>query len=305
MHLNSANSSRSSPDKVLSREGSDQREENDYSRFGRSNSTKATTVLDSSNKPGAPKIFTSPPKHPEQWSVKNTSVNIASAFTQAILGDMSQSNPNNASWASSSSRTMTTQVPRSTSVEYVSQAEAASNRRLAAPPSRASRAKPLSRATNSESERSATYTRGKSPLEHLSTALSSATFYVRKQAEREQQQSNNEPSYDYSAEEREYQAGNASNASRVHRRNRMSVDNKAYKPPAESELESSEDDSDDKSNKRRRKKKKDGAGGLLTTLPVISQDKRRRRKKRIGTAAGAEDEQDESESDDAVSYLVL
>ena len=70
---------------------------------------------------------------PEKWTVKDTSVNIATAFTQAAT-DMNPTHTNlNNSWLSKSRRNLN--VPCSTSVEYEATAPTASNREhLATPP---------------------------------------------------------------------------------------------------------------------------------------------------------------------------
>ncbi|KAF9004005.1 hypothetical protein BDQ17DRAFT_1355318 [Cyathus striatus] len=79
---------------------------------------------------------------PSKWAVKDTSVNVASAFHQAILNDMppapapTHNNPNSA-WASGSSQPNI--VPRSTSVEYEQSVKTATKRSGPAPPSRRNR----------------------------------------------------------------------------------------------------------------------------------------------------------------------
>ncbi|KAJ7455374.1 hypothetical protein B0H11DRAFT_2244648 [Mycena galericulata] len=249
---------------------------------------------------------------PEKWSVKDTSVNIATAFHQAAT-DM---NPNSA-WASGSSRTAAT--PRSTSVEYESQAQSTSARRLAAPPSRlqsrpttsSSRAKPLSKSQSirhvpdSEEEEATPEQngRGKSPFEQvigaakraIINAPAAATYYVRQRSREPDEPVAVNGSYDYSAEERDIQ-NQSKRGFANHKRNRMSTDNKAYKPST-SDLDSDEDFTDDDGKqKRRKKKKKESVGGPLTTLPVAGYDKRKKKPKK-GSKGNAGEVEEGSDSD--------
>lgn len=276
------------------------------------------------NRPGGPKIITSPPK-PDKWAVKDTSVNIASAFHQAA--DMS--NPNN-SWASGSTRPQI--APRSTSVEYESQVQATTtSRRLAAPPSKSlssisSRTtiprKPLSKASSvrhvpdseGEEDRPAANGRGKSPLQPMIESArrigATASFYLQqKLAEPGEASKEKESSYEYDAEEREYQnsqstARRANNA--ANKRGRISMDNKAYKP-SQSDEETSDEDVEGE-GKTRRRKKKPLLNGL--SLPIIAGDKRRKRRTK-GNKANIEEEgeegehtgsEDESTEQQSVSY---
>ncbi|KAK7033206.1 hypothetical protein R3P38DRAFT_2921344, partial [Favolaschia claudopus] len=250
---------------------------------------------------------------PEKWSVKDTSVNIASAFHQAAT-DMQ--NPN-ASWASGSTRTA---VPRSTSVEYESQTQSTSARRLAAPPSRlqtrppssASRTKPLSKTqsvrhvpdSEGEDEPAPDQNgRGKSPFDQVIGAAkrvinsaSAATYYVRQRSQEQDEPVAVNGSYDYSAEERDMQSQSKRSFAN-HKRNRMSTDNKAYKPST-SDLESDgEDYTDDEGRKKRRKKKKkESVGGPLTSLPVAAYDKRKKKAKK-GSKGNAAEAEEGSDSD--------
>ncbi|KAF7374809.1 Spindle pole body-associated protein sad1 [Mycena sanguinolenta] len=255
---------------------------------------------------------------PEKWNVKDTSVNIAAAFHQAAT-DMQT--PNSA-WASGSTRTV---VPRSTSVEYESQSQSTSARRLAAPPSRSrppstttTRTKPLSKnqsirnVPDSEGEEDhppGQNGRGKSPFDQVigaakraiinapAAAATAATYYVRQRSREPDEPVEVNGSYDYSAEERDILSQNK-RAAANHKRNRMSTDNKAYKPSA-SDSESDEDFTDDDGKKKRRKKKKkELGGGPLTTLPVTSYDKRKKRAKKPSKGNAGEPEVEEgSESD--------
>ena len=152
--------------------------------------------------------------------------------------------------------------------------------------------------------------RGKSPFEKVvdlgKQALSQATFYVRQRSmSREPEDlsverrpainsNGNESSYDYADEEEAYQATQHKRQSVAQRRSRISVDNKAYKPPvSDSESEWSDD------GKTRRKKKKRGGptGGPLSTLPVLSADKAKKKRKK-NQRKNPETQEDESESEE-------
>jgi hypothetical protein len=298
-------------------ENNDDEDEPALSRFAR---IKREATRDFSNRPGGPKVITSPPK-PDKWTVKDTSVNIATAFIQAAGEDMSTSYNSNNAWASTSRTSLP--VPRSTSVEYEAAAPQTANRRLPPPPDKFNRStlarKPLSKTSSlrhvpdseGEEEQSSANVRGRSPFEQglslAKQALGAAAYYVRQRSrepeepsmERPQPSVNgsangNDSSYDYVAEEQAFQAHRRSTAAA--RRNRMSVDNKAYKPPQDSEEESEWSDGG-KTKRRKRKFKKGPAGGPLSTLPVVSADKRRRRKGH-GSTGNIFEEDDESESED-------
>lgn len=239
-------------------------------------------------------------------------------------------NPNN-SWASGSTRAAA-HVPRSTSVEYESQSQSTNSRRLAAPPSRnqprptsSARAKPLSKTKSvsqvlgSEGEdepRPELNGREKSPFEQvigaakraIINAPAAATYYVRQRSREPDEPVAVNGSYDYSAEERDIQA-QSKRSSASHKRNRMSTDNKAYKPSTSDLDESDEDFIDEDGKKRRRKKKKkDATGGPLTTLPVAGYDKRKKKPKR-GSKGNAAEVEEGSDSDsplaDKVSYIAF
>lgn len=241
---------------------------------------------------------------PEKWSVRDTTVNAASAIFQAAAAEMQSSNPNNSSWASGSRPT--SNVPRSTSVEYESQTQSTTARRLNGPPSRLGRSnKPISKHSSSKSivpdsePKSQDISREKSPfsLEHIAGLAQSAiqkTSYFVKEREKEPN-----GSYDYSAEERDFQQQQQNASSRrinpTHRKNRISTDNKAYKPTQE-ELEEESDDSVSDGGRRRRKKKTGPAGGPLTSLPTVGREKRRRKTKK-GVKGTGEEEEEEEETD--------
>jgi SUN domain-containing protein 1/2 len=153
--------------------------------------------------------------------------------------------------------------------------------------------------------------RGKSPFERVvdlgKQALSQATFYVQQRQlsmPRDPEEpsieqtpavngNGNESSYDYADEEETYQATQNKRHSVAHRRGRISVDNKAYKPP----LSESESELSDGGNTRRKKKKKGPTGGPLSTLPVLSADKAKKKKKKTHRK-NLEAQEEESESEE-------
>ncbi|KAF8349168.1 hypothetical protein F5887DRAFT_949732, partial [Amanita rubescens] len=306
-------------------------------RYARLKEREHASAPDVPHRPGGPRIITSPP-NPERWGLKDTSVNVATAFHQAASAapDMqTYSTSHNNAWASGSNR-RNPSVPRSTSVEYEKEAQQNGFRnRLAPPPSRLnntagaglratstqSTRRPVSKTASvhhvpdseAEAENDADHgDRAKSPFDQIidvaKRTLAPATFYLRQRSQEpdgsaEISNVNGQNStYDYSAEEREFQANRSTpNSISAHRKNRMSTDNKAYKPSI-SDGESSEEYSDDGKGRRRRKKKKnDGTvGGPLTTLPIMAADKRRRRKSRGGkSGTGGEDDESESEGNTA------
>ncbi|KAF8501670.1 UNC-like C-terminal-domain-containing protein [Russula emetica] len=260
---------------------------------------------------------------PTKWAVKGTSVQAANAIHQAAMA----LNPKD-SWASSS-RTV---VPRSTSVEYEKETQSTSTRRLNAPPSR--NGPPASRSTgaasrlakqssvryvpDSEGEDTGAASQGRqerarTPLDSVIDIAKRTAFYLRQRSTEpdispsEQGQNghhagNNEESYDYAGEEREFQALGASAKARnasAHKRGRISADNKAYRP-TQSDLEQSDEEISD-GGKRRRRKSKKNTGGPLTTLPVIDQERKRRRRSRTkvdGVEEGEDEEGGEGEEDE-------
>lgn len=271
---------------------------------------------------------------PEKWNVKDTSVNIAAAFNQAVSSsyDMPPNNPN-AAWASGSQTNLG--VPRSTSVEYEKETHSTSSRRLAPPPNRLTHRKSISKqasalthVSDSEPEQSQSFdnsARGKSPFEQVldisKRAINTATsFYLRQRSTEPADVSaattnGKESSLDYEELDREYSELHRQRAhededsfsrksTSSHRRNRISLDNKAYRPSM-SDLEDSDDQISDEGKRRRKKiKKKDLGPGTLTSLPVAGYDKRRRRKKgsKGGEVDEAEDDQESSISSEQVSF---
>jgi SUN domain-containing protein 1/2 len=274
----------------------------------------------------------STPPDPQNWNVKDTSVQIATAIRQAAgasSSDMSSvpTNPNHA-WASGSQPRSV--LPRSTSVEYEKETQTTLARRLGAPPSRgaqgpnAGRRPPISKSaslrhvSDSEGDQPSVGGRAKSPfgqaLEMAQAAVQPLSIFMRQRSrEPEQPQPNGRAqneSYDYSQEERDFQAqkaaGHKRTTSSVNKKNKISEDNRAYKPSASDLDEESEEEASDGGRRRRRKKgKRDSIGGPLTTLPVAGYDKRRKRRSRKG-GDGAEDEEigSGSEEEEQVSEQV-
>ena len=276
-----------------------------------------------------PKIFGEAPK-PDKWAVKDTSVNVATAFQLAASteADMSTgaagfTNPN-AAWASTS---RTAAIPRSSSVEYESNASALS-RRLAPPPNKlgrgptsstAGRDKPPSRngssyltVPDSDVDEERLNSRAKSPIGNIVDAakniLGPAIFYVRAQSREPSNQAGDkthasQDSYSYEQEDKDYQA-----AKQKQRRNRISTDNKAYKPPVEDD--ESEFSDDEKGRKRRKKVKKGPLGGPLHTLPTVGPEKRRKKRSGKGNNSfgdeveGSEEEYEEEEEEE-VSHILF
>lgn len=258
---------------------------------------------------------------PTKWALKGTSVQAANAIHQAAMA----LNPND-SWASSS-RTI---VPRSTSVEYEKETQSTSTRRLNPPPRKgpppsrsAAAAAKLSKqpsvryVPDSEGEDTGEASQGrqeraKTPLESVVDLAKRTAFYLRQRStepdlgpsETSQNGHHNNESYDYEAEEREFQSqsaatkGRKTNNATLPKRGRISIDNKAYRP-SQSDLEDSDDDISDDGKRRRRKSKKNMIGPL-TTLPVVGQEKRRRRK-RGSKADGGDEEGEERDEEDSGS----
>lgn len=310
-------SPRSRRSQVNRAEGTAQDEDNDLS--SRYNELKQRNHA-LTNRPGSslgPGIITTPPQ-PTDATLKDTSVNIASAFHQAASSYTIQTTMSTtSSWSNSRAN-----LPRSTSVEYEQQAHSASQRRLAVPPGRTgARSKPTSRvgSTNSrnsdiENERSgeaiAPNGRAKSPFDALAdftkrAMAPAATFIMRQRSQDPEDVSSrqtteatlvpqniNSESYDYAEEEEEVQrmerAAKRASTSQTHKRNRMSLDNKAYLPSASEDDES--DGGGDGERKGRRRRKKKEVGGPLRNLPVTSYDKRKKKRGRQGREDGGDED---------------
>ncbi|KAF7796612.1 hypothetical protein EIP86_007794 [Pleurotus ostreatoroseus] len=292
------------------------------------------------------------PPNPDRWSVKDTSVNIASAFHRAA-GNIIPAYDTSASGSSSQNTTFNTSagtmnpndswaaglqprsnVPRSTSVEYEKETHSIVTRRLAAPPSRGSgqQRKPLSRSHaspnigDSEGEDGDTtreaVTNGctKTFSEHIAEAsrrLAPASFFMRRPSEEPEPHpdtsrstaQDKSSSYEYAAEERDFQQKESieqavpARRNAAARRNRISIDNKAYQPSVsdldESESEYSSDDG--KRTKKRRTKKTGAAGGPLKTLPVAGYDKRKKKRKSGTKGQDGEGSSEEEVVDESVS----
>ncbi|OCH94412.1 hypothetical protein OBBRIDRAFT_747757 [Obba rivulosa] len=271
-------------------------------------------------RPGAAGPHTGVTPHPEKWAVKDTSVQIASAFYQAATSaDDSMpppTNPNDA-WTSGVRKP---NVPRSSSVEYEKETQSTMNRRLAPPPSRGGAARaprPISKTQSAqrvpdsegEEERPDTQYRGKSPFATILDAakrLPPVEFLLRQPQEPEASQEHS--SYDYSNEEREYQSASAQKSYRTngtHKRGKISEDNRAYRPSI-SDVDESDDDlsGDDKRARRKKGKRSTGLGGPpLTSLPVVGQDRRRKRRRRTGQNGGQEEDEQEGESSDSEEHV--
>ncbi len=212
------------------------------------------------------------------------------------------------SWASSS-RTV---VPRSSSVEY----------EKALPPSRSTGAAsklakqssvryvPDSEGEDAGAASQGRQERARTPLDSVIDLAKRTAFYLRPrstepdlppsdQGQNGHHDGNNEESYDYGAEEREFQALSTSakarkaNNAAAHKRGRVSADNKAYRP-TQSDLEQSDDEVSDGGKRRRRKSKKNMVGPL-TTLPVIDQERKRRRRSRTKVDGVEEGEDEEAD----------
>ncbi|KAF8525803.1 hypothetical protein BU17DRAFT_40899 [Hysterangium stoloniferum] len=253
-----------------------------------------------------PGIILSPP---DGTSLRDTSVNVATAFHQAASNAMPSMSGN--------------------------YEKPISNRRIAAPPSKSR--KPNSNALTGSIARDESFdhrSRAKSPLldtigsaaQTIARALSPPTSYFLRESE-PQAEAHYQPlrmeepppksisqqdtkastvpsndSYDYEAEERLIRGADVSTSSAGSRANhqkkkssgastsaRLSLDNKAYRPPSDEEED--DDDFKDDSGHRRRKGKKKDEGKSVTALPTIGYDKKRKKKKR-----GAQNEDDESAS---------
>ena len=250
---------------------------------------------------------------PHRWSVKDTTVQIANAFQQAVTTENSMpppvpTNPNEA-WATGATRR--SNLPRSTSVEYEKETHSTATRRLNPPPLNrvpprrpTSKTGPVNLVVDSDDEAPPTYTRGKSPFEQVADTVRSfvnpvvSVHMKARSPEREQSMA----SYDYASEEREYRNQQATpqqlqKKAPAPKRTRISSDNKAYKPTASDLEQSDEDFFDGDRKKRRRKKRNDSVGGPLTTLPVAGYDKKRRRRKNA-KGEDIEEEEDDSETDE-------
>ncbi|KAI9461657.1 hypothetical protein BJY52DRAFT_191156 [Lactarius psammicola] len=289
------------------------------SRFSRLKQREQTNTIPT-NLANVGSHATSDNPDPTKWALKGTSVQAANAIHQAAMA----LNPND-SWASTS-RTI---VPRSTSVEYEKETQSTSARRLNPPPrkgpppsrsaaavAKLSKQQSVRYVPDSEGEDNGEASQGrqeraKTPLESVVDLAKRTAFYLRQRStepdlgptEPSQNGHHNNESYDYEAEEREFQSqsaatkGRRTNNAALPKRGRISIDNKAYRP-SQSDLEDSDDDVSDDGKRRRRRSKKNMTGPL-TTLPVVGQEKRRRKKR--GTKADGGGEEGEEKEEDSGS----
>ncbi|OBZ72643.1 Spindle pole body-associated protein sad1 [Grifola frondosa] len=248
--------------------------------------------------------------HPEKWSVKDTSVNIAGAFNQAATSAddiMPPANPNEA-WASGARKP----APHRSTVRREGDTVTTASRRLAQPPRRlgASRVvRPISKthsvqhvpdSEGEEVEEVHNTSRGKSPFEQVIEAtkrMVPTAFFMKERSQEPENESlplngnsglRDQSSYDYSAEERDFEAssGQIPPSRRTipnRKRNRLSSDSKAYRPSMSDLEESDEDFAEDRKRTKRKKGKKNGA-----------LDMKRRRRKRENQNGMEEDEDDDS-----------
>ncbi|KAH6913450.1 spindle pole body-associated protein sad1 [Coprinopsis sp. MPI-PUGE-AT-0042] len=276
-------------------------------------------------RPGAPQVATANPT-PSKWAVKDTSVNIANAFSiearkaNGEIMPVASSHSINNAWASSSRPQ--SHVPRSTSVEYEEQAKQA--RRGPLPPNRipgrggsSNSLKPPSRNNRSlqqvpegegESEVGPNG-RATSPyqavIDAAKRALAPAAYYVRERSQDPDQSgersqasvvgfltgnvsAGNDTTYNYEEEEQFVKDAMQGSKADKRKRGRISVDNQAYKPEGEEE-ESSEEEED---GKRRRGKAKPAA--RVTNLPSVA-DGKQTKKRRTKSKANIEIPDDVSE----------
>ncbi|RXW18527.1 hypothetical protein EST38_g7322 [Candolleomyces aberdarensis] len=297
-------------------------------RFARQKQREAALLA---ARPGGTKVITSPP-NPTRWNVKDTTVNIAAAFTQAANSgsDMAPTYNPNHSWASSS-RT-STHVPRSTSVEYEQQASATQGRRLAVPnrfPGRGatagqkppSKSRSLQHVPDSEGEEVGPGGRAKSPFEQIveaaRNALDPAIYYLRQKSTEPENRSGehsqasingshagNDSSYNYEEEERFVQKSQAQTQSQRNaakpRKGRISVDNQAWKPST-SDIEDSDDDEPEK----RQRRKKNMSISRMTNLPTVVDGKttKKRRPKGSKNISGGFDDDDGVSEDNSYTDI--
>ncbi|KAF8591078.1 hypothetical protein K439DRAFT_1656900 [Ramaria rubella] len=263
--------------------------------------------------PSGPGIILSPPNG---TNLRDTSVNVASAFIQAANASMPSQGHSHEYEKETHTSTTTT------------------NRRIAAPPSK-SRKPNSSNATHlvppsvDVLDRTS---RAKSPIletmasagQALARAISPTTYRLRESdpgaetqfqplrmddpparpLSRQSTKTSTVPSnesYDYEAEENamrgEGSTSGPSNLSGHQKRKsttisaaaRLSMDNKAYQPPSDEE---EEEDFEEDGVRRKRKGKRKDEGKSLTTLPTIGYDKKKKRKSISRKAGAAMDEED-------------
>ncbi|KAF8529836.1 hypothetical protein JB92DRAFT_3139415 [Gautieria morchelliformis] len=283
-----------------------------YARLKQRNQALGTATYH----PSGPGIILSPPNGA---NLRDTSVNVATAFSQAVQHAMPPGHPHDYDKETHTSHTSATTT----------------NRRIAPPP-------PKSRKPNSQTssrleppdEIVNRNGRAKSPIfetmasasQAIARAVSPTRYFLRendqgeeapfqplrmedlssaKPLSRQGTKASTQPSndsYDYEAEE-SYMRGEGSTsgggsrpAGHQKRKSaamstsaRLSMDNKAYKPPSDDE---EEEDFEVDGVRRKRKGKKKEEGKALTTLPTIGYDKKKKKKsinKRSGVPVDEED----------------
>ncbi|KIP11222.1 hypothetical protein PHLGIDRAFT_125098 [Phlebiopsis gigantea 11061_1 CR5-6] len=284
----------------------------------------------------APRVSNKPP-NPDRWSVKDTSVNIASAFhraanstiipahdssasnTSSSFNNSSIMNPND-SWASGMQRRQN--LPRSTSVEYEKETQSTVNRRLGAPPNRNTLARPQKPATRepplrtapeeAREEQESTHTttqRTKGPLDHIVEAtrrLAPATFLMRRQSEEPEPRpapgvQDKSSSYDYSAEEREFRALSQQEQAQRKATNAASKRNRMStdnKAYLPSQSDPEDSDEDWEDDGKKGRRRKKKTGAAGGPLTSLPVAGYDKRKKKRRGAKGAEDEEESSEEED-------
>jgi hypothetical protein len=265
-----------------------------YARLKQRNQALGTA----SYHPSGPGIILSPPNGA---NLRDTSVNVATAFNQAAQHAMPPGH------AHEYEKEKHTPQPSTTTT----------HRRIAAPPSKSR--KPNSQTTSRlepPDEVVNTNGRATSPLletvtSALARAMSPTRYFLRendpeeeasfqplrmddpptKSLSRQDTKASTVPSnesYDYEAEEN-YMRGEGSilgggrrlagyqkrKSTTMSASARLSMDNKAYKPPSDDE---EEEDFDEDGIRRKRKGKKKDEGRALTTLPTIGYDKKKKKK---------------------------
>lgn len=297
-----------------------------YARLKQRNQALGTATYH----PSGPGIILSPPNGA---NLRDTSVNVATAFSQAVQHAMPLGHPHD-----SEKEKHVTQPPSTSTM----------NRRIAPPPSKSrkpnshtsSRLEPPDEATSRNG-------RAKSPIletmasasQAIARAVSPTRYFLRENDQGEElpfqplrmDDSSTKPfsrqgtkvstvpsneSYDYEAEEN-YMRGEGSvsgggNHPAGHQRKkststsasaRLSMDNKAYKPPSDDDEEEEYFEHD--GIRRKRKGKKKDEGKALTTLPTIGYDKKKK-KKSIGKRSGAAvDEEDDASGGEQVHLNIF
>ena len=288
----------------------------------------------------APRVVNTPP-NPDRWSVKDTSVNIASAFhraanstiipahdssasnTSSSFNNSSIMNPND-SWASGMQRKQN--LPRSTSVEYEKETQSTVNRRLGVPPNRNTLARPQRPATREAPLRNVpgevredqeniqtAAQRAKSPLEHIVEAtrrLAPATFLMRRQSEEPEPRpgqgvQDKSSSYDYSAEEREFRALSQQEQAQRKAANAANKRNRMStdnKAYLPSQSDLEDSDEDWEDDGKKGRRRKKKTGAAGGPLTSLPVAGYDKRKKKRRGAKGAGAEDEESSDEEDPSY---